>query len=200
MTTLYKTNRLVLCMTDIRTHIDFINQSVLDGKLHKTMVVATITNNYSTYTYLKNKYQIPTIYLKWDKSKFTREQYDLSLVKCINQFNPKIVLAMGWKHIFTTSFIQAFPNLINIHPALPNDLIGLHCIQKALDKHKSGEIKHTGVMIHKIIEDLDRGEVLAHIDIPIYDTDDLISLTRRFRHYEETPLLKVLQDFENKLK
>ena len=39
---------------------------------------------------------------------------------------------MGWKHIFTTPFIQAFPNLINIHPALPNDLIGLHCIQKAL--------------------------------------------------------------------
>ena len=41
MTALYKTNRLVLCMTDIRTHIDFINQSILDGKLHKSMVVAT---------------------------------------------------------------------------------------------------------------------------------------------------------------
>ena len=137
MTHVYKTNRLVLCMTDIRNHIDFINQSLIDRTLHKTMVVATITNNYSTYTYLKNKFQIPIVFLNWDKSKYSREEYDLLLVRSINQFNPKIVLATGWKHIFTNSFINSFPNLINIHPALPNSLIGLNCIEKSLHKFKS---------------------------------------------------------------
>ena len=167
--------------------------------LIKTIVVATITNNYSTYTVLKNQHQIPIIYLKWDKSKHSREEYDHLLIKSIDQFNPKIVLAAGWKHIFTNSFINSFPNLINIHPALPNNLIGLNCIQKALNKYKSGELKETGVMIHKIIEDLDRGEVLSYTHIPIYDTDDLNSLTTRFRKYELIPLLNVLQQFEKNL-
>ena len=199
MNTVYKTNRLVLCMTDIRNHIELVNGSLINGNLKKTMVVATVTNNYSTYIYIKNKYQIPVIYLKWDKSKFSREEYDHSLVKTINQFNPKIVLATGWKHIFTPKFIQAFPNLINIHPALPNHIIGLNCIQKALNKYKSGELKETGVMIHKIIEDLDRGEVLNYVKVPIYDADDLTTLTKRFRNYEQIPLLRVLQKFEDTL-
>ena len=35
MASLYKTNRIVLCMTDFRNHIHFINQSVINGNLNK---------------------------------------------------------------------------------------------------------------------------------------------------------------------
>lgn len=200
MNAIYKTNRLVLCMTEVRNHAQLINRSLINGNLKKTMVVATITNKYSTYKYIKNKYQIPVIYLEWDKSKFTRQEYDISLIRNISQFNPKIILTSGWEHFFSKKFIQTFPYIINIHPSLPNDIIGPNCIEKALYKYKSGELKKTGVTVHKIIEDLERGEVLNYVKIPIFDTDNLTSLTKRFRNYEQIPLLSVLQDLETKLK
>ena len=75
--------------------------------------------------------------------------------------------------------------------------MGLNCIKKSLDDYKIDKTKDkTGVMIHKVIEELDRGEVLDYIQIPIFEYDDIDDLTDRFREYERLPLVRALQKLE----
>ena len=200
MKTMIKQNRLVIFMTDMRYHVNTVNQAIKFGELKKTKVVGTITNSLETYKLLKSVNDIPTIYFKWDKKILSREDYDKLLVNKVNKLDGNTILLTGWKHIFTSRFYNSFDNVINIHPALPNSYIGLNCIEKALNDFKLDKNKNkTGVMVHRVVEELDRGEVLDFIKIPIFEYDDLEYLTDRFREYERLPLLKSLQKLEKEI-
>ena len=191
-------NRILICMTDKRNHYHTILKKIDEGILNHSQIVAAITNNESTYNYLKNTVNVPVIYYKWDKKNDSREVYDINLASKIKEFQPDTIVLTGWKHIFTTNFINQFHFVINIHPALPDSYIGLNCIKKALDDYKENKINETGVMVHHIIEELDRGEVIDYIKIPIHQQDDLTILTERFREYEKIPLINSLQTIEKK--
>ncbi len=192
------TNRIVLFMTDTRLHIDTINTSIQNNILTKSLVVGAVTNKKSTHLFLKNTTDIPVIYSKWNKNEQSREAYDINLAKIIAPLKPDTVILTGWKHIFTSDFIKSFKNVINIHPALPDSYIGLNCIDKALQEYKKDNTKNvTGLMIHRVIEELDRGPVLEYIEVPIFEYDDLDDLTERFREYERGPLIASIKTIEN---
>ena len=190
-------NSLVIFMTDIRSHISTINRSIKSGGLNNSKIVGTITNNPNTFKFLKYTYNIPVVYSTWDRDNKSRIEYDQMLVEKVNELGGNTAVLTGWKHIFTPTFFNSFRNVINIHPALPDSYIGLNCISKALEDYKIDKSNNvTGVMVHKVISELDRGEVLEYIKIPIFEYDDLDNLTDRFREYERLPLLKALQRLE----
>jgi len=190
-------NKIVIFMTDIRNHIGTINRSIKLGDLKRSKVVGTITNNTNTFKHFKYTDEVPVVYSKWDKKKETRGDYDKMLVDKVNELGGDTIVLTGWKHIFTPTFYNSFRDVINIHPALPNSYVGLNCIKKSLDDYKIDKTKDkTGVMIHKVIEELDRGEVLDYIQIPIFEYDDIDDLTDRFREYERLPLVRALQKLE----
>ncbi|KAH9269100.1 hypothetical protein BASA83_008851 [Batrachochytrium salamandrivorans] len=74
------------------------------------------------------------------------------------------------------------------HPALPGQFDGAHAIERALDSFRKGEIKHTGIMVHKVIAAVDRGETVLQQPIPIWETDTLDTLEERI-HIAEHKLL-----------
>ncbi|KAI9028672.1 formyl transferase [Hyaloraphidium curvatum] len=115
----------------------------------------------------------------------TREQYDVDLADRIASQRPDLVVLAGWMHILSDSFIQKLPDIvINLHPALPGEFDGAHAIERAFEAFQKGEIKRTGVMVHRVIAEVDRGEVVLKREVPILDSDTLETLEERIHSVE----------------
>ena len=50
---------------------------------------------------------------------------------------------------------------INLHPALPGAFDGADAIGRAFAAFQNGEITKTGVMVHRVVAEVDRGEPLV---------------------------------------
>lgn len=189
---LHISNNVVIFMTDKRDHINTINNAI-NSNIISCKVVGCVTNKIDTYNYISQNFDIPLHLIKWNKNNESRDEYESKIINDIQHFNPNILLLTGWKHIFNKKFINTYSHIINIHPALPNSYIGLNCIEKAYNEFKDNKINYTGLMIHYITEDLDRGEVLEYSKVPINKSDSLDILTERFRIYEKDLIVKALK-------
>ena len=69
--------------------------------------------------------------------------------------------------ILTKTFISSFDNIINLHPALPGQFPGANAIEDAFNNRL--KINSTGVMVHKVIEEVDAGEVIDCLEVPIFE-------------------------------
>ena len=127
----------------------------------------------------------------------SRTQYNRTIALCLNDYDLDVVLCAGWNYILNKEFIDSFKLIINLHPALPNTFIGQNCIKKAFDAFKRGEIKYTGSMVHQVIEDVDKGQVLNTINIPIYEDDSYEDLETRVKLSEKGMLIQTLQILVN---
>ena len=88
-----------------------------------------------------------------------RSQYDADLAKKISQYQPDLIVLIGWMHVLSPAFLDQFPDqVINLHPALPGTFAGVDGIQRAYDAYHRGEIAHGGCMIHYVIPEIDAGE------------------------------------------
>lgn len=75
---------------------------------------------------------------------------------------------------------QSFPvPIINLHPALPGAFDGAHAIERALDAFQKGEVTRTGVMVHRVVAEVDRGEPLLVKEVEIKPEDTLQDLEER---------------------
>ncbi|WOO82080.1 Phosphoribosylglycinamide formyltransferase [Vanrija pseudolonga] len=80
---------------------------------------------------------------------------------------------------------QAFPiPCINLHPALPGAFDGANAIGRAFEAFQKDEIKHTGVMIHRVIKEVDRGEPLVVRNVDIKTEDKIEDLEQRIHSVE----------------
>lgn len=117
----------------------------------------------------------------------TRVDFDIHVAKTIQEeYKPDLLVLAGWMHILSPEFLSYFPkqNVMNLHPALPGQFDGAHAIERAYDAYKEGKIDHTGVMVHKVIADVDRGQVITQRTIPIHPTDSLEDLEQRIHGVE----------------
>jgi phosphoribosylglycinamide formyltransferase-1 len=105
-----------------------------------------------------------------------REQFDLALRDCIDQFSPELVVLAGFMRVLTSGFVAHFNgHLINIHPSLLPVFPGLDTHQRAL---QAGVHEH-GVSIHFVTAQLDGGPVIAQAAVPVNADDDESSLAAR---------------------
>jgi phosphoribosylglycinamide formyltransferase-1 len=123
-----------------------------------------------------------------------RPDYDARLADVVAGFGPDFVVLAGWMRILTMNFLGWFPDrVVNLHPALPGELPGIHAIERAWHEALAGERTRTGVMIHLVpSESVDAGPVLATADVPILPDDTLESLTARVHHTEHELLVDTL--------
>lgn len=89
---------------------------------------------------------------------------------------------------------------INLHPALPGAFDGANAIGRAFEAGQSGEIDKTGVMVHRVIREVDRGEPLVVREIPIRKDDTLQQLEERIHEVEHEIIVEgarlVLEELE----
>ena len=80
-----------------------------------------------------------------------RADYDARLADIVTGFDPDWVVLAGWMRVLTLSFLGWFPGMVvNLHPALPGELPGLHAIERAHAEAMAGARTNTGVMVHMV--------------------------------------------------
>lgn len=161
--------------------------SAVENKIINCDIVGIITNRQSLCHIFNN---IRVEYVPPDILDFDKVLLETAL--SMSDSNDLFCL-LGWNKIISSNFINTFKNIINLHPSLPNEYIGKgdDCIQRALNDGR----KRTGSMIHRVTSDLDRGEVLSSVEVPIFPSDSFDILKKRIKANEKGLVLSVIQQF-----
>jgi phosphoribosylglycinamide formyltransferase-1 len=112
-------------------------------------------------------------------------------------YRPDYILLLGFLQKVPVEFLKAFPGkIINLHPALlpafgGEGMYGSNVHKAVLE---SG-VKQSGITLHVIDEEYDRGEILQQYSCDVLPTDDVESLATRIRLLEH----KMIPDFVEQL-
>lgn len=123
-----------------------------------------------------------------------RKAYDADLASLVLADKPDLVVCAGFMRILTMSFLEplsaANVRIINLHPALPGDLVGAHCIERAWEEFEAGKRKNTGIMIHYVIAEVDKGEAIVWEEVGIEGCKDLGQLQGRIHEAEHVLIVE----------
>jgi phosphoribosylglycinamide formyltransferase len=178
-------------------------QAILDAVQTKTItkgqVIGVISNRKNAYGLTRaQNFDIPTKVhnLKnYKDSGKTRIEYDIDLAKHCLEFNPNLIVLAGFMHVLSPEFLTQIPQgvpIINLHPALPGQFDGAHAIDRAFTAFQQGLIKETGIMVHYVISEVDRGEPILTKTIPIEEGDSLETLETRIHSHEHALIVKAV--------
>jgi len=153
-------------------------QTVLDASRSGALpidIVALLADNSQAYALERaRRGRIDTTTIVWDRAAESRAAYDARLLEAARSIEPDLVLLLGWMHLLSDSFVGAFPEMINLHPAfLPlnptrDDVVlpdgtripafrGPRAVRDAL----AASSPWVGVTLHRVTPATDRGPVLA---------------------------------------
>lgn len=147
---------------------------------------------------------IPTDLLPEDKKKArseARETFNQDLLKIIlygdrygseesvaatprsgGHKRPDLIVCAGWMLILSKGFLTNLAPygvpIINLHPALPGQFEGTHAIERSWKAAQDGTVDKTGIMIHKVIPEVDKGEPVLVKELNVIKGETL-------EHYEE---------------
>jgi phosphoribosylaminoimidazole-succinocarboxamide synthase len=170
-------------------------QKIIDEQIHSNYkIILVVSNRIKAFGLERAKNaNIPTVYSPFKRKSMDRIEYDHKLAEKLISYNPDLIVLAGWMHILSKTFLDYFPNkVINLHPALPGQFPGKDAIGQAFEYYKNkGDYTdaHTGVMCHYVIPEIDAGEVISKLKIPIYENDDLNDLKIRVQLYEKRVLM-----------
>lgn len=133
---------------------------------------------------------------------------------------PDLVVLAGWMHILSPEFLDVLEGktdvppptqptsesstspsttptrisppipIINLHPALPGAFDGANAIQRAYDAFQAGEVSKTGVMVHYVVQEVDRGEPIIVKEIEIKQGESLEDLEARIHQVEHVAIVE----------
>lgn len=123
-----------------------------------------------------------------------RRAYDRRLADAVAGHEPHWVVLAGFMRLLSSDFLDHFPGrVVNLHPALPGELPGLHAIERAHAEAATAGRTHTGVMVHLVPDEgVDDGPVLATAIVPIHPDDSLDDLRQRVHTTEHHLLVSTL--------
>ncbi|MFQ6060737.1 MAG: formyltransferase family protein, partial [Thermoplasmata archaeon] len=93
-----------------------------------------------------------------------RIEYDREIERAIERYTWDLGVLAGYMLIVGEEFCQKYP-LINLHPAAPDGPKGSW--QQVIWQLIRERAKRTGVMMHLVTPQLDRGPVITYCDFPI---------------------------------
>lgn len=161
-------------------------------------IVALFSNNLHALALTRARDAgIPSHVIAWSRGEETREQYDRRLLDAAAAERPDLVLLLGWMHLLSESFVRAFPEMLNLHPAfLPldperDDVVmpdgtqipafrGPRAVRDALAA-SSGWV---GATLHRVTPATDRGPVMARKPLRVEPGEDGEALLQRVHGIE----------------
>ena len=122
----------------------------------------------------------------------SRKAFDQALMKCIDHYQPALIVLAGFMRILTTEFVEHYAGrMLNIHPSLLPRYQGLNTHQRVLD---AGDAIH-GVSVHFVTPELDGGPVILQAEIPVHAKDDADALAQRIHTQEHIIYPRVIRWF-----
>jgi phosphoribosylglycinamide formyltransferase-1 len=170
-------------------------QALLDwqskGLLGDAKIVGVISNNAGVYGLERAKNANISTSVLSHHDYPDRLQFDRKLIELIDCYRPDLVVLAGFMRILTSEFVSYYANrLINVHPSLLPKHKGLHTHRRAIE----GGDTTTGATVHWVTEELDSGNIIRQIEVPIQTDDSEDSLQRRVLEAEHTLYPSVIRD------
>ncbi|KAE8156622.1 formyl transferase [Aspergillus tamarii] len=187
--------RLTVLISGNGSNLQAVIDKTVAGEL-PVNIVRVLSNRKDAYGLERaRRVNIPTQYhnlVKYKKQhpatpegiQAAREEYDAELARLVLADSPDMVACLGFMHVLSPRFLEpletAKVKIINLHPALPGAFNGAHAIERAHSAWLEGKIDKTGVMIHKVISEVDMGTPILVREIPFVKGED-----ENLEHFEE---------------
>ena len=182
--------------TDLQAIIDGCKNGLIDGN-----VCLVISNNKDANCLNRaKKDNIPNYYI--DSKNFdSKEGFEQRLLELLKKYNTDIVFLAGYLKMMPLSIINKY-DIYNIHPSLlpkfgGKGMYGIN-VHKAVLEAKE---KETGVTIHKVNEEYDKGEIVGQVKVPVLQNDTPEKLANRVLEKEHEFLVEILSKIaKNRIK
>jgi phosphoribosylglycinamide formyltransferase-1 len=124
------------------------------------------------------------------------------LVSLCTKYSIDFIVLAGYLRLIPAQLIQAFPErIINIHPALlpkygGKNMYGDKVHRAILDANET----ETGISIHFVNEQFDKGKIIAQYVCPVHPTDSIDDVRAKVQHLEHTFFPFVVEKVVKELK
>ncbi len=180
--------RLVVLISGSGSNLQAILDATTARALNAT-VVLVVSNRRQAYGLARAQAAgVPTCYMPlkpYLDAGQPRTAYDAELARQIQPYAPDLIVLAGWMHVLSPAFLERFPGqIINLHPALPDQLPGTQSIERAYDLFRAGAISASGCMVHYVVPEVDAGPVIAQTTVPFVAGDTLDDFAARIHAAE----------------
>ncbi|KAI0778047.1 phosphoribosylglycinamide formyltransferase [Trametes elegans] len=199
--------RIVVLISGSGTNLQALIDAQNTPALPSTRISLVLSNRKAAYGLTRAQQAnppIPTAYLglqpflKANPGK-TRDDYDVEVARIVAKEAPDLVVLAGWMHIMGEGFLDVVNGdrpydgeqrvqkpipVINLHPALPGAFDGAHAIERAYEAFQKGEIKNSGVMVHRVVKEVDRGEPVLVREVEILPGEPIEAFEERLHTLE----------------
>jgi phosphoribosylglycinamide formyltransferase-1 len=181
------------------THCHIVVLISGNGSNLQALIDASVSSNFKISAVISNKPDafglqraerdnIPALVIN-HKDFSSREEFDLALIKAIDEITPDLIVLAGFMRILGSEFVSHFAGrIINIHPSLLPKYPGINTHQRVLE---AGDKEH-GVTVHFVTEDLDGGPIIAQEHVPVLKDDSVEDLAARVLEKEHIVYPKVV--------
>ena len=181
--------RIAVLVSGSGTNLQSIIDNVENGNLN-CEITYVIADRECYGLQRAEKYGIETLLLdrKIIDNKLANEIIDSTLERCKTDY---IVLA-GYLSILTEKFIKKWDKrVINIHPSLLPKFggKGMYGIKVHEAVIKAGE-KESGCTVHFVTNEIDAGEIITNVKVPVLEDDTPETLQKRVLEQEHKLLIK----------
>lgn len=122
----------------------------------------------------------------------TREAHDAAMEAAVHEAGADHIALAGYMRILSDGFVERWSGrMLNIHPSLLPLYKGLDTHARAIAAGDS----HGGTSVHLVTPELDAGEVLAQIAVPIAADDTPASLAERVKLAEHQLYPRAVADY-----
>jgi len=122
----------------------------------------------------------------------TREAHDATMEDAVLEAGAEYIVLAGYMRILSDGFVERWAGrMLNIHPSLLPKYKGLDTHARAIEAGDS----HGGTSVHLVTSELDAGEVLAQIAVPIGAGETPETLAARVKLAEHQLYPRAVADY-----
>lgn len=183
--------RIVCLISGGGTNLQALIDWQANGLLGDARIVAVISNTAAALGLKRaGNAGIPTKILS-QRDFSNRSAFDHALIQFIDVYEPNLVVLAGFMRILTSGFVTHYERrLINIHPSLLPKYKGLNTHKRALG---AGD-KNAGATVHWVTPELDAGDIIRQVEVPISREDTEETLKAKVLKAEHSLYPSVIRD------
>jgi len=187
--------KIVICASGAGTNFQALVEATRQGQLPAEIVGLIANRGEAGAIQVAKRFQIPTALLA-PKDFATRSDWDLAMCDQLQKWKAQWVVLAGFLTLIGTEVLAQFPNrVVNIHPALLPQFGGPGMYgRKVHEAVAAAAANETGVTVHLVNAQYDKGHILAQKRVPVLAQDTPATIEARVRACELEFYPQVLAD------
>ena len=151
------------------------------------MNVPLVISNHSDLEEICASFSIPFKLIEVNKN--NKADSESKILDLLHEYNIDLGVLAKYMQILSSSFLEQFPNLINIHHSFLPAFKGAQPYHQAWDRG----VKLIGATAHYVTKDLDAGPIIEQTISNVSHRDEVSDLIRKGRDLERVALARALR-------